>query len=49
MFIGKPTNIRPMWHQGGCGTTWRTFIGQKEPMNVKDLRFVGFVWPTNIR
>jgi hypothetical protein len=27
MFVGEPTNIRPTWHQGGHGTTRRTFVG----------------------
>jgi hypothetical protein len=31
------TNIRPTWHQGGCETTWCTFVGHKEPMNVRIL------------
>jgi hypothetical protein len=37
MFVGEPTNIRPMWHRGGCGTTWRTFVGQVEPTNIRVL------------
>jgi hypothetical protein len=37
MFVEEPTNIRPMWHQGGHGTTWRMFVGQVEPTNVRVL------------
>jgi hypothetical protein len=37
MFIREPTNIRPIWHQGSCGTMWHTFVGQKEPTNVRVL------------
>jgi hypothetical protein len=37
MFIMEPTNIRPTWHQGGYGTMWRMFVGQKEPTNVRVL------------
>jgi hypothetical protein len=37
MFVGEPTNIRPPWHQGGRGTTWRTFVSQVEPTNVSVL------------
>jgi hypothetical protein len=37
MFIGEPTNISPTWHKGGRETTWRTFIGQVEPTNVRVL------------
>jgi hypothetical protein len=37
MFIGEPTNIRPMWHQGRHGPTWHTFVGQVELMNVRVL------------
>jgi hypothetical protein len=37
MFVGEPMNIRPMWHYGGRGTTWRTFIGQVEPTNIRVL------------
>jgi hypothetical protein len=46
MFIGEPTNIRPMWHQGHHGPMWHqghhgpmwhTFVGQVELMNVRVL------------
>jgi hypothetical protein len=36
-------NIRPMWHHGGLGTTWRTFVSQVEPMNIRI--FVRFASP----
>jgi hypothetical protein len=37
MFVGELMNVRPTWHHGGCGTTWHTFVGQKELTNVRIL------------
>jgi hypothetical protein len=36
-FKKNPYVRRGMWHQGGCGTTWRTFVSQKKPVNVRVL------------